>query len=241
MAAEPVDISVAIDAITEPTPRTRSASQSDKSPRTLRNVEIKAQISGTIDEWRARLEKEFPTRAKHTLTQTDVFFKTPPETSLRLKMRFQKQIPYVPVSTASPSKTNEVSKDSAALISYNRNNQTGPKLSEYQLLYLTVGKATMLSSILEKVYGTSLNVSKTRHLWIVEMTLPSGTFSIRIHLDFVFQLGVFIEFEVVLTPQQTVADGQTIARMLLDKLDIKDNQLITGAYHDLLIEKLKEE
>lgn len=56
----------------------------------------------------------------------------------------------------------------------------------------------------------------------------------RIHLDTVEDLGEFLELEVVLRPEQETSEGIRIAHELLEQLDIAADQLIEGAYIDLL-------
>lgn len=56
----------------------------------------------------------------------------------------------------------------------------------------------------------------------------------RIHIDSVQDLGNFMELEVVLRPEQTVEDGQVIAKDLQVKLGVKAEDLIDCAYVDLL-------
>jgi adenylate cyclase class IV len=55
-----------------------------------------------------------------------------------------------------------------------------------------------------------------------------------VHLDRVEHLGEFLEFEVVLRPDQTEADGEAIAAMLADEFGLMPPQMIAGAYVDLL-------
>lgn len=61
----------------------------------------------------------------------------------------------------------------------------------------------------------------------------------RIHIDTVQDLGHFMELEVVLRPEQTVEDGQDIAKKLQTKLGVHDEDLIECAYVDLLDKKVK--
>lgn len=56
----------------------------------------------------------------------------------------------------------------------------------------------------------------------------------RIHIDTVQGLGHFMELEVVLLPDQSVEEGQIIARDLQEKLGVMDSDLIDCAYVDLL-------
>lgn len=51
--------------------------------------------------------------------------------------------------------------------------------------------------------------------------------------------GDFLELEVMMKEGQTVAEGEKIARDLMDKLGVKESELITGAYMDLLLEQNK--
>lgn len=64
-----------------------------------------------------------------------------------------------------------------------------------------------------------------RYLYIVGQT--------RVHVDEVKGLGDFMELEVVLSPDQTIEEGQSIANDLLKKLGINKEDLITGSYMDL--------
>lgn len=79
----------------------------------------------------------------------------------------------------------------------------------------------MLSSSL----GIKGLVRKKRHLFLLGQT--------RIHVDSVENLGEFLELEVVLDDKQDFADGEKIAKELLKKLEISEEDLITGAYIDL--------
>ena len=54
------------------------------------------------------------------------------------------------------------------------------------------------------------------------------------HLDRVEGLGDFLELEVVLTEKEASEDGAAVADELLFKLGIQPENLIDGAYVDLL-------
>ncbi len=110
------------------------------------------------------------------------------------------------------------------LIFYRRDDRSGPKLSEY--LITATSEPDALRATLDLAYGIVGRVRKTRTLFIVGTT--------RIHLDDVDDLGHFVELEVVLTPEQTVADGQAIAHDLMGRLSIAPEQLEPRAYVDLL-------
>lgn len=113
---------------------------------------------------------------------------------------------------------------SAELIHYQRADAGGPKLSDY--VRVPVADAGALHSALSRAQGELGRVRKRRWLLMVGAT--------RIHLDEVAGLGHFLELEVVLTEDQTEAEGEAVARQLLAALGVADGQLLAGAYLDLL-------
>ena len=110
------------------------------------------------------------------------------------------------------------------LIFYRRDDLAGPKLSEY--LITATAEPDALRGLLSLAYGVVGRVRKTRTLCFVGTT--------RVHLDDVDDLGHFMELEVVLTSDQTVADGQAIADDLMHRLGIEPSHLVRRAYVDLL-------
>jgi predicted adenylyl cyclase CyaB len=69
-------------------------------------------------------------------------------------------------------------------------------------------------------------IRKKRTLYLAGQT--------RIHLDEVEGLGNFMELEVVLRPDQSDAEGQAIANDLMKRLGVQEQDLIEGAYMDIL-------
>ncbi len=114
--------------------------------------------------------------------------------------------------------------DHGQLIYYTRPNQNGPKRSDYHI-YETKDPEN-LKKTLEMAYGVRGTVRKTRYLYIVGQT--------RVHLDEVEGLGKFMELEVVMRRDQSDADGHAIAFELMEKLGIPKNDLLDGAYMDLI-------
>jgi predicted adenylyl cyclase CyaB len=110
------------------------------------------------------------------------------------------------------------------LIYYLRQDITGPKHSEYKIF--ETDDPAGLKLILAEAYGIRGVVTKIRYLYLAGQT--------RIHLDDVQDLGKFMELEVVLKPGQTDAEGQAIAQQLMNKLGIRDVDLIDSAYMDLI-------
>jgi predicted adenylyl cyclase CyaB len=84
----------------------------------------------------------------------------------------------------------------------------------------------------EEVFSIAFRLStrqvrKTRDLYLVDQT--------RIHCDHVDGLGEFLELEVVLRADQDEAEGQQIAHAIMRQLGVKEENLIAGAYMDLLL------
>lgn len=111
------------------------------------------------------------------------------------------------------------------LIFYNRADMEGPKLSDYSI-YPT-GNPVELTNLLSDALGVKGFVKKERWLYMVGQT--------RVHVDLVEGLGSFVELEVVLTEDQSLEEGEAIAQKLMAELRIKKEDLVTGAYMDLIL------
>ncbi len=122
-----------------------------------------------------------------------------------------------------------LAQDAAQLVYYTRRDDAGPKRSDYQIL--EVRDVEGMRSLLENALGVRGVVRKTRHLFKVGQT--------RIHLDDVAGLGTFAELEVVLREGQSDTEGQRIAESLMRKLGIAAEDLIEGAYIDLIEGNIK--
>ena len=110
------------------------------------------------------------------------------------------------------------------LIHYHRPDATGPKLSDYVLV--PVADPDSLREALTRACGLIGRVRKHRILVLVGPT--------RIHLDQVEGLGDFLELEVTLGGGLTEAEGRSIAHDLMARLGVAPDQLLEGAYLDLL-------
>ncbi|XP_048158138.1 uncharacterized protein LOC125325279 isoform X2 [Corvus hawaiiensis] len=111
------------------------------------------------------------------------------------------------------------------LIFYERPDAAGPKLSSFTIT--PTADPEGLQAVLAQSLGVLGTVTKERLLLLLGQT--------RLHLDRVQGLGDFLELEVVLRPEQSVQDGQRLARELLRELGIAERDLISGAYLDLLL------
>jgi predicted adenylyl cyclase CyaB len=112
----------------------------------------------------------------------------------------------------------------AELIYYERPESSGPKESRY-IVHPTADPEG-LRDVLVAAFGIRGVVRKRRTVYLVGQT--------RVHLDQVEGLGEFVELEVVLLPEQDLAQGAATARELMARLGIAQDQLIDRAYLDLL-------
>ena len=114
--------------------------------------------------------------------------------------------------------------DQAQLVYYERPDQDGPKRSNYHIFETSDPQG--LKTALQMALGVRGVVRKTRYLYLAGQT--------RIHLDDVEGLGQFMELEVVLREGQSDAEGQAIAEELMARLGVRKEDLLEGAYMDLL-------
>ncbi|XP_057666503.1 uncharacterized protein LOC130900130 isoform X2 [Diorhabda carinulata] len=111
------------------------------------------------------------------------------------------------------------------LIYYDRPDTEGPKVSTFKKASINVS-IDDLTSVLEEALGIKNIVRKVRKMLLVGQT--------RIHIDDVEGLGHFMELEVMLHDDQSPEDGENIANELMVKLNISKQDLISGAYADML-------
>jgi predicted adenylyl cyclase CyaB len=113
------------------------------------------------------------------------------------------------------------------LIHYHRADAREPKASTYSRVPTSAPMA--LRDALAAALGTLGRVRKARTLYVHERT--------RIHLDVVEGLGDFMELEVVLREDESVAAGIATAHALMHRLDIGEDALVARAYLDLLADR----
>ena len=128
-------------------------------------------------------------------------------------------------------KLRRFSENSGELITYRREDVVGTKSSHY--LITRTPEPDKLRQVLAEALQTAGVVKKRRHLYFVGQT--------RIHLDEVDGLGIFLELEVVMKPNQPTVEGENIARDLMQKLGVAHSDLIAGAYVDLLASRTENE
>lgn len=118
---------------------------------------------------------------------------------------------------------------SGELIFYQRADASGPKESFYVIS--PTDEPDTLREALSHAYGVIGRVKKHRTVFMAGRT--------RIHLDRVEGLGEFLELEVVLREGETVEAGMEEARTLMVGLGVAPEQLLSGAYLDLLAARHK--
>lgn len=112
----------------------------------------------------------------------------------------------------------------AELIFYQRPDRAEPRLSEYSTS--GVEDPISMNSLLSAALGICGQVRKERWLCRVGQT--------RIHLDRVEGLGDFLELEYALREGEQEAKGHEVVRDLASKLGIQEEDVVAGAYADLL-------
>lgn len=118
--------------------------------------------------------------------------------------------------------------DRGQLIFYTRPDDRGPKESRFFIS--RVDETETMLRLLASAYGVAGVVRKRRVLYLIGST--------RVHLDQVEGLGEHVELEVVLSEGQTVESGQKVAADLMSRLGICQDDLIEGAYIDLLMAEI---
>ena len=116
------------------------------------------------------------------------------------------------------------SRNKGELIFYQRPGNLGPSESFY--IITKTETPEKLHECLTCAYGSCGRVRKKRLLLMTGRT--------RIHLDDVEGLGKFIELEVVLKDKEQSDAGTKEAKTLMEKLGIKNADLIQDAYVDMI-------
>jgi adenylate cyclase, class 2 len=112
------------------------------------------------------------------------------------------------------------------LIYYTRNNQTGPKSSQFNLV--KVDDANGLKEVLTKSCGIKMIVKKKREIYYID--------NVKFHIDEVPELGSFIEIEAGnILAHKTEAELLEQCNFYLRKFRIKDEDLIAVSYSDMLL------
>ena len=114
------------------------------------------------------------------------------------------------------------------LIQYERQDQTGPKVSKYTLAHLPVVTTANVKEALQESLGILIVVDKVREIYYLD--------NIKIHLDVVRDFGTFVEIEARDEKEvigKTKLEEQT-NRLMLD-FKIRTEDLISDSYSDMLL------
>jgi adenylate cyclase class 2 len=111
------------------------------------------------------------------------------------------------------------------LIKYNRNEKTGNRWSDYELISLENNDAR---EYLDDILDTETVVEKTRLLYLFDNT--------RIHLDAVKGLGSFLELETLVLNGKE--DAEKRFNHIIKILELNPEDEIRKSYSDLMLEKV---
>ncbi|MDD8032115.1 MAG: class IV adenylate cyclase [Acidobacteriota bacterium] len=114
--------------------------------------------------------------------------------------------------------------EAGELIFYKRANVSGPRPCLYEVAMVDDPEA--LEKILTAALGVCGVIRKCRTVCRVGQT--------RIHLDQVEGLGDFIELEYGLRPDEDPGNGLEVVTRIMEKLEIRAEDLIDQAYVDML-------
>ena len=118
-----------------------------------------------------------------------------------------------------------INNNSTELIFYNRTNSAEVRKCRYYRFKLYFPKIT--KGLFKTFFGTRGKVEKERRLYFYGNT--------RIHIDRVNNLGSFIEFEYVVDEIHQEEKGYEVVNELMNNLGIKDEDVLSVSYIDMLI------
>ena len=120
-------------------------------------------------------------------------------------------------------KLREIDTNEAQLIYYERSDLAKSRYSNYQIC--DIPEPAAFKQIATMAWGVKGIVEKQRELWMFGDT--------RIHLDEITDLGQFVELETVIR-NQTEAEAHAEHQLVKDTLGIKEEELISVSYSDLI-------
>jgi predicted adenylyl cyclase CyaB len=112
-----------------------------------------------------------------------------------------------------------------SLIFYHRDNQPGPKQSDFELLPVNNGER--LKSILANSIGVRITVSKQREIYYIG--------NVKFHLDVLDNLGEFVEIEATnIGTNLGIDELRTQCNFYIREFEISEVDLVPVSYSDLL-------
>lgn len=118
------------------------------------------------------------------------------------------------------------------LIYYNRDNVSGPKVSNFDLLPVT--DAAVLKTMLTKAVGVKVVVKKVREIFYIG--------NVKFHLDTLEGFGSFVEIEASnLNLTISVDDLRQQCNSYMNAFQIKEADLVAVSYSELLLSSQDKE
>jgi predicted adenylyl cyclase CyaB len=121
-------------------------------------------------------------------------------------------------------KLREIDPQHSELICYTRANQAGSRPSKY--LISPVSDPQSLKDVLSEALGVRAVVKKVREVFMWH--------NVRIHIDTVEGFGNFIEFEAVIGPKDSEADGYQRLDELCNAFGVKPDDQVPTGYVDMI-------
>lgn len=113
------------------------------------------------------------------------------------------------------------------LIYYNRNDQKGPKSSQFHLV--KVEDASGLKEVLTQSCGIKMIVTKRREIYYID--------NVKFHIDEVPGLGSFVEIEAGnVSVNKTEEELLEQCNFYLKEFGIKEDDLVAVSYSDMLVQ-----
>ena len=116
------------------------------------------------------------------------------------------------------------------LIFYTRNAKAGSDESSFSKS--PAPQPDSLRDLLSNAYGQIGRVKKMRTLFFIERT--------RVHVDWVQDLGSFVEIQTEIAEGEPTSNGEMITEMLMEKLGVPLESLIHESYLDLITAQAAE-
>lgn len=113
------------------------------------------------------------------------------------------------------------------LIYYKRNNRATAKYSNYYISEISHPKN--VEEILSDIYSVRTIVSKSRRLFFWQ--------NVRIHIDNVYSLGKFMEFEIICNTILQENESLNKMKYLKEIFNIKNSDVLSSSYSDMIVKK----
>lgn len=117
-----------------------------------------------------------------------------------------------------------INKETGCLVYYDRKDNKNKRISKY--LLSETRNPVELDKILKKFFKVQLTVRKIREIFLVK--------NLRIHLDRIYGVGIFMEFEII---YNSLEEAKELMKELMKHYNIKRTDFIKDSYSDLILKK----